>query len=303
LADTAHATARPTQRVVAVLGTNFRGAVKNLAPLIVAALAFIILFWEPIITLGRDWWSNPDAGHGLLLGPLAIFLAWRRGVLPNRRPQVVFGMMLLIVAVIVRYLAGLAAELFFLRMSLLGAMMALIVFTAGVRQLLHWWLPAALLLLSVPIPTVLLNSLALPLQLKASALGAGLLEWRQVPVVLTGNVIHLPGRALFVTEACSGLRSITALLALGVLIGGIWLRTSWSRLILVVVAIPVAMFLNGVRIFLAGFLVYYADPRLGEGFMHLTEGWALFVVAFAILSALGWLLVQTEHTISRIRAT
>ena len=133
-------------------------------------------------------------------------------------------------------------------------------------------------------------------------MGAGLLEWRQVPVVLSGNVIHLPGRSLFVTEACSGLRSITALLALGVLIGGIWLRTSWSRWVLVVAAIPVAMFLNGVRVFLTGFLVYYADPRLGEGFMHYTEGWALFLVAFAGLSAMGWLLSQAEHTVLRIRA-
>jgi EpsI family protein len=32
---------------------------------------------------------------------------------------------------------------------------------------------------------------------------------RHVPVRLAGNVIQLPGRTLFVTEACSGLRSLT----------------------------------------------------------------------------------------------
>ena len=274
--------------------------VKELTPAMIAAVAFAVLFWEPMLTLGRDWWSDPEAGHGLLLGPLAIFLAWRRGLLRPRRAQPLLGMILLVGAVTLRYLSGLAAEMFTLRMSLFGALMALIVFAAGVRQLLHWWLPAALLLLSVPIPAVLLNSVALPLQLKASAMGAQLLEWRQVPVALAGNVIHLPGRSLFVTEACSGLRSITALLSLGVLIGGIWLRGPWSRGLLVAAALPVAMVLNGIRVFLTGFLVYYVNPSLGDGFMHYTQGWALFVVAFTVLAVLAWLIAHVEHRFTRI---
>jgi exosortase len=179
----------------------------------------------------------------------------------------------------------------------------LIVFAAGIRQLLHWWLPAALLLLSVPLPAVLLNSIALPLQLKASAMGAELLEWRHVPVALSGNVIHLPGRSLFVTEACSGLRSITALLSLGVLIGGIWLRGPWSRWLLLAAAVPVAMVLNGIRVFLTGFFVYYVNPSLGDGFMHYTQGWIMFVVAFTVLAVLGWLIAHVEHRFTRVLRT
>jgi exosortase len=137
----------------------------------------------------------------------------------------------------------------------------------------------------VPLPVVVLGSLALPLQLRASQWGAFLLALRHVPVRLAGNVIQLPGRSLFVTEACSGLRSLTALIALGLLVGGIWLRSGWSRAILVFVAIPVAMVLNAFRVFLTGFLVFYVDPRLAEGFMHYSEGWVIFVVAFAILGA------------------
>ena len=49
------------------------------APVWIAGLAFLVLFWQPTWTLGVDWWSNPDAGHGLLLVPIAIWLAWRRG--------------------------------------------------------------------------------------------------------------------------------------------------------------------------------------------------------------------------------
>ena len=267
---------------------------RELLPPVVTGIAFLILFGDPILTLLRDWWSDPEAGHGLLLGPLAIFLAWRSGLAPERRAQRVLGLTILLAAVALRYLSGLAAELFTMRMSLLLGLAGLVVFAYGLAQVKRWWLPATLLVLSVPLPAVVLSSLAFPLQLKASQLGAALLESRHVPVALAGNVIHLPGRSLFVTEACSGLRSLTALVALGVLIGGLWLRSPWLRLLLLAVTIPVAMLLNGVRIFLTGFLVYFVDPALGEGFMHYTEGWAIFGVAFLMLGASAWVLTKAE---------
>jgi exosortase len=264
-------------------------------PALLAGLAFLILFWQPIWTLGRDWWSDPEAGHGLLLGPLAIYLAWRRGRAPDAEAQPMLGLAILVAAVMLRYLSGLAAELFTMRLSLLAGVAGLIIFGWGMRQLVHWWLPALLLLLSIPIPAVLLNSLAFPLQLRASEMGAALLHWRNVPVRLAGNVLMLPGQSLFVTEACSGLRSLTALLALGVLVGGLWLRTVWARVVLVTVAIPIAMVLNGLRVFLTGFFVYYVDPSLGEGVMHYTEGWFMFMIAFAILGMIGWVLSMLER--------
>ena len=268
---------------------------RDLAPAALAAIAFLVLFWSPITTLLRDWWSDPEAGHGLLLGPLAVILAYRRGISPSARPQHVAGLVLLTGAVVMRYAAGLAAELLTMRLALMGAVGALIVYRWGFRQLLHWWLPAGLLLLSVPLPAVVLGSLALPLQLKASQWGAALLEWRDVPVRLSGNVIHIPGQSLFVTEACSGLRSLTALLGLGLLIGGLWLRTFWGRASMIAAAIPVAMVVNGVRIFITGFLVYFVNPALGEGVMHYTEGWGLFVVAFGILCGVAALVAWIER--------
>jgi exosortase len=263
-------------------------------PAAVAAIAFALLFAEPMRLLLRDWWENPEAGHGLLLGPLAVFLAYRRGLVETARPQRALGLAILLVAVALRYMAGLAAELFIMRMSMMMAGVGLIVFLLGFGQIRRWWLPITLLVLSVPLPAIVLSSLAFPLQLKASQMGAALLEWRHVPVALAGNVIHLPGRTLFVTEACSGLRSLTALIALGVLIGGLWLRMPLMRVLLVVLTVPVAMVLNGIRIFLTGFLVYFVDPAMGEGFMHYTEGWVIFVVAFAILGATAWVLTMAE---------
>ena len=271
---------------------------RHAAPVVGAALAFGLLFWRPLTSLLRDWWVEPDAGHGLLLGPLAVALAWRSGLSPAR-PAPALGLAVLVGSVAVRYVADLAAEPYTMRMSVLAASAGLVVFWRGLPQVTRWWLPALLLALSVPLPQVVLGSLALPLQLKASQIGAALLASRDVPVAVAGNVIHLPGQSLFVTEACSGLRSLTALLALGVLIGALWLKSPAGRAVIVLAALPVAMLLNGLRIFVTGFLVYFVDPSLGEGVMHYSEGWVIFVLAFLILGSLAWLTARLERLVRR----
>jgi exosortase len=268
------------------------------APAIAAGLAFAVLFAGPFLDLASDWWSDPDAAHGLLLAPLAIALAWKSGVDRVARPQLLLGCALLAVAVIIRYIAGLATEIFSMRLSMIMAAGGLIVCAFGIRQVTRWWLPGTLLVLSLPLPELVLNSVALPLQLQASAMGASLLSSRHIPVVLAGNVIHLPGQTLFVTEACSGLRSLSALIALGVLMGGLWLQRPWLRVFVVLVSVPVAILMNGLRVFLTGYLVHFGSPNLGAGFMHWSEGWVLFVAAFAVIGAMTWLLNQSEQFIA-----
>ncbi len=260
-----------------------------------AAAAYAILFFQPFVLLLGDWWNNPEAGHGLLLAPVALWLAWRSRNQAPAIPSPRLGMTVLVGAVLLRYLSGLGAELFTMRLSMLVAAAGLILYFGGTRRLLSWWLPATLLLLAIPLPAVLVGSVALPLQFQASRMGAFLLDLRNVPVRLDGNLILLPGHRLFVTEACSGLRSLTALLSLGVLAGGIWLRSPWSRALLVAAAIPVAVVLNGIRVFLTGFLVYFVGPEFGDGFMHVTEGWLVFVIAFGLLGGLAWLLGVIER--------
>lgn len=280
---------------VATAPVKAAGSLRSFAPAVTAALLFAILFQQPIRLLVLDWWNDPEAGHGLLLAPLAAWLAWKTGLRADRQPQLWLGSLTLGAAVLLRYVSGLAAEMFTMRLSALLAIVGLVVFVAGRHQVKAWWLPFSLLLLSIPLPALIINSLALPLQFTASKLGAGLLAARHVPVWLSGNVIMLPNTQLFVTEACSGLRSLTALLSLGVLIGGLWLRHPVARGFLILCAIPVALAINAVRVFLTGFLVYYVSPELGVGFMHSTEGWLLFLVAFGILGGVAWVVAQVEQ--------
>jgi exosortase len=276
---------------------------KRFQPVILIALTFALLFYQPFLTLVRDWWTMPEYGHGLLLAPVAIWFAYRSGIRPDARGQVWLGATLIVGAVLLRYAAGLAAELFMMRQSMIGVLIGLTVYFFGVAQVKRWWLPFTLAILAVPLPELVTQALALPLQFKASQMGAAMMEARHVPVHLAGNVIRLPGHELFVTEACSGLRSLTALISVAVLMGAMLLKSHVGRVGLLLAAIPIAIVINGVRVFLTGFLVYFVSPSLGTGFMHVTEGWLLFLVSFATLTgvaALGgvaerWVLRRRQH--------
>jgi exosortase len=259
----------------------------------------MVLFGEPIRLLVRDWWNDPEAGQGLLLAPVAVWLAWRGGPRPDARPNQPAGLLILIAAILLRYVSGLAAELFTMRISVVLALAGLTTYYLGLRQLLTWWLPFTLLGLSVPLPEVIRSAVTLPLQFRASRIGASLLEWRDIPVRLTGNIIEVPGRQLFVTEACSGLRSLMALVSLAVLMGALFLRTVPARVLMLATAVFIAIGINAIRVFLTGFLVVYADPRFAEGFIHLTEGWLLFVVSLACTGAMTWMLGRLERLLRR----
>lgn len=273
----------------------------RLAPIGVAAVAFVLLYAGPIEILAGEWWNNPDAGHGLLLFPVSLWLAWSAGIRIAARPDLFFGGFIILSAVLLRAIGGLAAEFFTQRFAIWLTLVGIVTFVWGFRQVLHWWLPFSLLLLSIPLPATITNSLAVPLQFQASKLGTSLIEWRGIPVRTFGNVIQIPGQTLFVAEACSGLRSLTALIALGVMIGGIWLRSVPSRLLILALAIPVAIVVNGFRIFLTAFLMHFVSPDLGKGFMHESEGWALFVVALAILGLIAMVIRFTEARIRQWR--
>lgn len=291
---------RPLQTAVSGQWT-----VQRALPWLLAAIAFVVLFADPAAGLARDWWNDPDAGHGLLLAPVSLWLAWKAGLRADAAPSPRWGTAIILGAILLRALGSLAAEFFTQRFSIWLALMGLVVFAFGWKQLRHWWLPAALLLLSIPLPALITNKLAIPLQFRASKYGTMLIEMRDIPVRANGNVIVIAGQnpgetfRLFVAEACSGLRSLTALLALGVMIGGMYLRTVTGRVVLLLLSIPIAVAVNSVRIFLTAFLMYMVDPALGRGFMHTSEGWALFVFSFAIIGVIGAAIAFVERRLIR----
>ena len=167
---------RLATRVTRTPHTDVASGALALVPAVCTAVMFALLFAQPIATLLRDWWTLPEAGHGMLLAPVAIWLAYKSGIRRDAVANPGLGLAMLVFAVLARYAGGLAAELFTMRASMLLAIAGLTVYSFGFRQLLAWWLPFVLGLLAIPLPELVTQALALPLQFRASQMGAALLR-------------------------------------------------------------------------------------------------------------------------------
>jgi exosortase len=145
--------------------------------------------------------------------------------------------------------------------------------------------PIALLLLTIPIPDIIFNRIAFPLQLIASELGERTLGATGVPVLREGNMIMLPHLTLEVAEACSGIRSLVALFTLATVFGYASEPDRRIRVMLVLATIPIALIVNGLRVASTGLAAHYYGAAAAEGLFHSTSGWAMFVVAGLLLLA------------------
>ena len=180
----------------------------------------------------------------------------------------------------------LGAELFLSRVSLVSLLAGCIVHFLGWAHLRAMVFPVAFLFLMIPIPAILFNQIAFPLQLLASQFAAGVLQLSGVPTLRLGNVIQLPVMTLEVVEACSGIRSLITLLTLSVIYGYLMERGTIKRVILALSAIPIAVLSNSLRIVGTGLLGEFWDPEKAQGFFHTFSGWVIFVVSLALLFAL-----------------
>src|SRR3979411_1081895 len=110
---------RLANRVTRTPHTDVASGALAVVPALFTAVTFALLFAQPIATLLRDWWTLPEAGHGMLLAPVAIWLAYKSGIRRDAVANPALGLAMLVLAVLARYAGGLAAELFTMRASIL----------------------------------------------------------------------------------------------------------------------------------------------------------------------------------------
>ncbi|MBN1567564.1 MAG: exosortase [Acidobacteria bacterium] len=255
------------------------------ALLILLAGSFAFLYQHVIAKLVKDWYVDDNYSHGFLIIPIALYFVWeRRKQLKDapRKPNswgiaIVLGSMALLMAGI------LGSELFLTRVSILGTIAGSLLFLYGWNHLKILLLPVAFLLLMIPIPAIIFNQIAFPLQLLASRFGELALLAFQVPVLREGNVINLANTSLEVAEACSGIRSLISLLTLGIVYGYFADSRIWVRIILVLGTIPIAIAANGIRVAGTGLAAHYYGPEAAQGFFHSFSGWIIFIAAFIMM--------------------
>jgi exosortase len=248
-------------------------------------LLLIAVYYQVLWKLVVDWWEIPDASHGFLLPPFAVYLVWSTRTTLCRTELRPMGSGVAIVAagLAILVLGVFGAELFLSRISLLIVLTGLILSFGGRKLLAELRFPLLILLLAIPLPAIIYGQITLPLQTLAARAAGALLPLFAVPVLREGHVIVLPSMKLEVAQACSGIRSLMSLLTISILYGYFLERSLWTRTMLALVTVPIAIAANCLRIVGTGICVQYWGPEEALGFFHEFSGWVIFSVSLLCL--------------------
>ena len=273
---------------------EFHFAASDFHPRPTAALALslplgagvLALYGEVVARLVQHWWTVPDYSHGLVVAPLAAWLVWRRRDQLTSTPRSPCGAGLLVMAggIMLLVVGTLGAELFLTRVSLLMYAAGAVLFLVGRRQLRMLAFPLALFLLTIPIPAIIVSRFTLSLQLTASALTEALLTAVGIPVLREGNVLMLSSATLQVADACSGIRSLMALLTLGVIVARSGSRRWPGRALVIASTFPIAVVVNAARVTTSAIGVHLYGKAAVEGLAHDMVGWLAFCGALGLLT-------------------
>lgn len=281
--------------------------------LICSALAF--LYSSVLWKLGYDWWTDDNYSHGLLVPFVIGYIVWFRfDVLRSAagKPRAWLGLAVIATAVFMLLTGTLASVLFVQRLSLVAMIAGVVIYFFGAGVVKKLSAPFLLLFLAIPIPQLIFNKVAFPLQLLASKIADRGIRFFGIPVERQGNVIDIPfvgtGEviSLEVVEACSGIRSLMTLITLALLLGyftrerrlrlGDGIRDFLTDLdvlrtvALMAAAVPVALITNAGRVMITGLLAYYFGRETIEGSWHDLSGTIVFLTALLLLLGLNFLL-------------
>ena len=260
--------------------------------IIIGALV-VVVYWHVLSKLVLAWLEIPDYSHGILVPFFAGYLIWaKRKTLQSIKIAPTWsGIAVVVVALALLILGEFGAELFLSRVSLIVLCAGLVLGFGGWQLLKELRFALLVLVLAVPIPTIVFNQVALPLENVASRLATALLHLNGVPALRLGNIIDLPSIRLEVAEACSGIRSLMSLFTFAVFYGYFLEKTYLRRIILAVASIPIAISANAVRIFGTGMCVQYWDAEKALGFFHQFSGWVMFLISLGCLSVVHYFML------------
>jgi exosortase len=282
------------------MAKGFRESLKQPKVWMRVTVLFVCLgitYYSTFAELVSEWIRDPDYSHGFLIPIISLCFIWqRRSEIEEKlaSPSTI-GLPLIISGLTLLVFGNLASESFTMRISFLIVLIGISIFLLGWAHLKILLLPIGFLIFMIPIPSIFMQQVTFPMQLFASRVAEASLRVMDLPVLREGNVIYLPHSTLEVAEACSGIRSLMSLLALGVVFAFLTKDRFWQRVVLVLACFPIAIIVNSLRVSTTGILANYYGIAAAEGFFHGFSGYVLFIVAFAILLGIGVLLSAMER--------
>jgi len=263
-----------------------------------SALLLGLLLYPTIREIALICWNSEDYSHGLILPLVSAYLLWtdREKLFANwsasRPPErlsagamIAFGLLMLGALLLC---AGSITQILFISwFAVFPLVIGALALSLGWRATQPLIAPILLLFMAKPIPDSVVPLLFFPLQVTAARVSAQVLEMLSVPVFLAGNIIEIPGMRLMVEEACSGIRSLMALLTVACIVSLIVPMRLWARLMIIAVSVITAIALNVFRVALTGVLAHFYDPESATGFFHEFSGLVVFGIGLVIVYGLA----------------
>ena len=251
----------------------------------ILVVSFSILYFQTIMKMGKDWLGDPNFSHGFLIPLVAGYMIWHNKALLSTltlKPKN-WGLLLIVAGMFLYTVGSLGAELFIQRFSIIVTISGLSIYLLGDSITKKIAVPLLYLLFMIPIPAIVWNKIAFPMQLFASDLSFKAIYFLGITVLREGNILQLANTNLEVVDACSGLRSLTSLLALNAAFAYLVPISVIRKWVLFLSAVPIAIAVNVFRLTLTAVMARVIGPETAQGFLHEMSGLLVFVLAFVIL--------------------
>ncbi len=259
------------------------------APLVQVALAWaalIMLTWDDWTEMARQWWNASTYNHILLVPPILVWLV-RLGWPELRRlePQAWWPGLAWLAAGLLMWAAGRAGDV-----NLVGELGAVMLLQAaamvliGPRAAVGLLFPLGYMVFLVPFGDEIIP----PLQAITAHIAVALTHASGVPAALNGVFIDTPVGRFEVAQACSGVKFLIAMVALGTLVAHLFYRSGKRRALFLAACVVVPVLANGVR---AWGTIEVAQSRglaFAAGFDHIVYGWIFFALVMSALLAIAW---------------
>lgn len=253
-------------------------------------LGVLLALWAavfiPVIPAMVDTWLNhSDNSHALLVPLISLYFAWqkRRELSQVEISGSLWGGLLLAASLAVYLLSYAGGIAVIARIAIVTSLFGLLWGSLGWAAVRVLAFPLGFLLFMVPVPDTLLGMVSFPLQMLATKISAGVIQFCAIPVYREGNMLFFIQTQLEVAEACSGIRSIMSLTMLSVLFAHLSGNGWWRKAVLILAAIPIAMLANILRVSGTGILAHFFGDQVARGFLHEFSGLAVFVFGLGML--------------------